>query len=221
MTTIFNLDSEASTVASATLASPSVEPMFGSVRVDDDPDRRAKTGAMVLFTASCVIAGVAAIGAMFFAAPDPGDIVVPGVTATDLSSAVAPTMPSPIVAAPPVAEAPAAPTPMGPRYEVPKPKPFVQPAPGPVPAEPVPPAPEPSVPAIDDVIVLRPLPPLPAWPPMPPVADPDPDPEPEPEPEPPIIVTPPPDVVPPIIKAPLAPVPPTPPFRGPIDVTDR
>lgn len=200
MSTTFSTDPDAFTVASAS---------YG-----DDPDARAKTGALKLFTASCLIAGVAALGAVLFAAPDQVDVVIPGATGTGLVPA-GPTgpSPSPIVVAPPVGQAPTAPTPMGPRDEAPKPKPFVAPAPVPVPAEPMPPAPEPSVPSIDDVIVL---PPLPEANPKPPIIK-----TPPPNVLPPIIKTPPPNVVPPIIKAPPAPVPPKPAFPGPIVLTDQ
>ena len=132
MSTTFSTDPDAFTVASAS---------YG-----DHLDARAKTGALKLFTASCLIAGVAALGAVLFAAPDQVDVVIPGATGTGLVPA-GPTgpSPSPIVVAPPVGQAPTAPTPMGPRDEAPKPKPFVAPAPAPLPAEPVPPAPEPNV----------------------------------------------------------------------------
>ena len=210
MSTTFSTDPDASTVASAWSSAPSEDPSF-----TDDPDARAKTGALKLFTASCLIAGVAALGAVLFTGPDPVDVVVPGVTGTDLAPA-APTLPSPIVATPPVSEAPAAPTPQ------PKPVASAPSAPAsPAPEAPTPP-PGPSVPAFDDVIVLPPLPPLP------PLADPNPKPPiiktPPPNVGPPIIKTPPPYVDPPIFKAPLQPVSPDPPkptFNGPTDLTDQ
>lgn len=195
MSTTFSTDPDASTVAAAWSSAPSDDPGFA-----DDPDARAKTGALKLFTASCLIAGVAAIGAVLFAGPDPVDVVIPGVTGADLAPA-APTLPSPIVVVPPVSEAPAAPTPQ------PKPVASVPSAPAsPAPEAPAPP-PGPSVPEFDDVIVVPPLPPLP-----------------DPSPKPPIIKTPPPTVGPPIFKAPLVPVPPDPPkttFKGPTDLTDQ
>lgn len=144
-----------------------------------DADRAARRLPLVGFGASCLIVGVAAIGALVFGASGPEPVrVAPGVTGSSISpappiaptEAITPTEPTSAAPAPTVANAPAPPAasqgaqvPAHPQPQVPAPQ---QP-------EPAPPADEaPALPPLSDHPQMPepPLPPLSDHP-VPPVAD--------------------------------------------------
>ena len=80
MAILFRNDTfDANTIGSAWPSSPLGDPTV------DDPDKRAITGALVVFATACAIAGCAAAGAMLFASHPAATAVVPAVTISDIT----------------------------------------------------------------------------------------------------------------------------------------